>query len=50
MKKPFLPIPTTSVHAKNQASRSKDKGASPWTDKQTNRQTNRQTYPERTKD
>ena len=46
MKKPFFPILTTSVHAKNQASRSKGKGASPWTD----RQTNRQTYPERTKD
>ena len=35
MKKPFLPIPTTSVHAKNQVSRSKGKGASPWTDTHT---------------
>ena len=48
MKKPFLPIPTTSVHAKNQASRSKGKGASPWTNKQTNKQTNRQTNIPRT--
>ena len=43
LKKTFLPIPTTSINAKNQASRSKGKGASPWTDKQTNKQTNRQT-------
>ena len=54
MKKPFLPIPTMCVHAKNQASMWNGKGASPWTDKQTNKQTNkqtdRQTYPERTKD
>ena len=40
LKKPFLPIPTTSVHAKTQASRSKGKGASPWTNTQTDRQTN----------
>ena len=39
MKKPFLPTPNTSAHAKNQLSMSNSKGARPWTDRQTDKQT-----------